>query len=275
MKQNADYDVVGQYAQDAVNGFSNSLLEGMIELVDPQNATKILDAMGGNGNLTHRLYEYCQRKNIKMPHCTLFEISQVQTEFAKTNLPSKYCDVICGDILNLTSFDKDKVLEEGGYDCVMIKSANHEIPLKDQERLYRNIFSLLKPGGYFVNLGFLFDNLDERDEMRMLARVKDKLAGMKQAEKRRHFLMRDEFYQRLEKVGFVSVQAKTSFNYRNSSKVVADNYFSKSRTALDIEYRTAHEDFHVLRKNGLIEFKKDEAISKSPGEITFAVKPPK
>jgi hypothetical protein len=157
----------------------------------------------------------------------------------------------------------------------MIKSANHEIPLKDQERLYRNIFSLLKPGGYFVNLGFLFDNLDERDEMRMLARVKDKLAGMKQAEKRRHFLMRDEFYQRLEKVGFVSVQAKTSFNYRNSSKVVADNYFSKSRTALDIEYRTAHEDFHVLRKNGLIEFKKDEAISKSPGEITFAVKPPK
>jgi phospholipid N-methyltransferase len=94
MKQNADYDVVGQYAQDAVNGFSNSLLEGMIELVDPQNATKILDAMGGNGNLTHRLYEYCQRKNIKMPHCTLFEISQVQTEFAKTNLPSKYCDVM-------------------------------------------------------------------------------------------------------------------------------------------------------------------------------------
>jgi hypothetical protein len=38
MTQNADYDVVGQYAQDEVNGFSNSLLEGMIELVDHQNA---------------------------------------------------------------------------------------------------------------------------------------------------------------------------------------------------------------------------------------------
>ena len=201
-----------------------------------------------------------------MPHCTLFEISEVQTEFAKTNLPSKYCDVICGDILKLKS------LNEGEYGCVMIKSANHEIPLEDQEKLYRNIFSLLKPGGYFVNLGFLFDNLDERDEMRMLARVKDRLAGMKQAEKRRHFLMRDEFYQRLEKVGFVSVQAKTSFNYRNSSKVVAENYFSNSPTALD-EYRAAHEDCHVLRKNGRIEFKKDEAISKSPGEITIAVKP--
>ena len=41
MKQNADYDVVGQYAQDAVNGFSNSLLEGMIELVDNSKSHKL------------------------------------------------------------------------------------------------------------------------------------------------------------------------------------------------------------------------------------------
>lgn len=154
----------------------------------------------------------------------------------------------------------------------MIKSSNHEIPLKDQEKLYRNIFSLLKPGGYFVNLGFIFDNADERDEVRILAKVKDRLAGMKQAEKRRHFIMRDEFYERLDKVGFISVQDKISFNYHISSKIVADNYFSNSPAA-DIEYRAAHEDCHVLRKNGRIEFKKDETILKLPGEVTIPVKP--
>ena len=221
-----------------------------------------------------RLREYCKNKNIKIPDCTLFEISKVQVDIAKNKLPEETCDTICGDILNLTLTSDNNTLAAEKYDRIMIKSSNHEIPLECQRILYKNIFSLLKPGGHFVNLGFLFDNLCERNEVRKLAKVKDKLANMKRAEECRHFLMRDEFYEKLEAVGFNSVQAKTSFNYRISSKIVADNYFEEaSRHALNMENQAAQARCQVLRKNGRIEFVKDETLLIFPGEITVARKP--
>jgi len=270
----ADYDIVGNYSQDDVNGLSDSLLERMIELVDPAGSENILDAMGGDGNLTLRLHEYCKNKNIKIPHCTLFEISKVQTDIAKKKLPEETCATICGDILNLTLTTGDNTLAVEKYDRIMIKSANHEIPLEHQKILYKNLFSLLKPGGYFVNLGLIFDDLRERNEVCNLVKVKDKLANMKHAEKSRHFLMRDEFYENLEAVGFNSVQAKTSFNYRVSSKIIADTYFEKaSRHAFNMENQAAQARCQILRKNGRIEFVKDETFLILPGEITVARKP--
>jgi len=48
------YDKVGVYDQDAINGFSDQMLNTMLDLVNPGHASRILDAMAGNGNLLHR-----------------------------------------------------------------------------------------------------------------------------------------------------------------------------------------------------------------------------
>ncbi len=40
--------------------------------------------------------------------------------------------------------------------------------LVQQLDLYNNIFRVLKPGGMFINLGFLFDDVEERDQFREL-----------------------------------------------------------------------------------------------------------
>src|SRR5262245_46905671 len=101
----ADYDRLGQYNQDAINGFSDELLDNMLDLVNPEQGTVILDAMAGNGNLTLRLYDYCQRYKLAVPHVTVLEYSQVQCEAARKHLAAFPVDVVWGDMLtrrNLT-----------------------------------------------------------------------------------------------------------------------------------------------------------------------------
>ena len=60
-------DKVGGYNQDAINGFSDAVLDAMLGYVDPGNASHVLDAMAGNGNLTSRLYDYCRQRGLPLP----------------------------------------------------------------------------------------------------------------------------------------------------------------------------------------------------------------
>ena len=63
----ASYDKVGVYDQDAINGFSEQTLNTMLDIINPEQASNILDAMAGNGNLTLRLYDYCKQCGITPP----------------------------------------------------------------------------------------------------------------------------------------------------------------------------------------------------------------
>src|SRR5437867_2747123 len=82
----ASYDKVGIYDQDAINGFSERMLNTMLDIVNLEQASNILDAMAGNGNLTLRLYDYCEQCGIIPPNVMLLELSRVQCEFAKMEL---------------------------------------------------------------------------------------------------------------------------------------------------------------------------------------------
>jgi SAM-dependent methyltransferase len=175
------YDTVGVYDQDAINGFSDHILTTLLELVNPGQVSHILDAMAGNGNLTARLYDYCERRGLFPPDVTMLEFSRVQCELAQAQLAETPATVVWGDILTMEDYDNDAVLPSGMFDRVMLKSGNHEIPLHQQLDLYKSLFRVLKPRGLLVNLGFLFDDGEERDQFRDIARCKDSLAGMQSA----------------------------------------------------------------------------------------------
>ena len=270
----ADYDSVGRYEQNEINGLDKQIIETLLDCVDPKNASCVLDAMGGNGNLISDLLDYCKNLNIKAPRCTLLEISQVQTKLAESKLPTDQTEIIWGDLLEFVSLKDNKPLKEQCYDCIMIKSANHEIPLSSQQTLHSNLFRLLKPGGRLINLGFIFDHHVLRDEVRILAEAKDSLAGMKNAAANRHFLMRDEYYSCLANVGFKNITKKAAFNYQIRSEIVANNYFSAaSRTALDLENQAIQAKQKNLRQHGLITFTNTGTVLTFPGEITVCEKP--
>jgi ubiquinone/menaquinone biosynthesis C-methylase UbiE len=268
------YDKVGGYDQDAINGFSDQILNTMLDIVNPGHASNILDAMAGNGNLTLRLYDYCHRHGIALPHVTLLELSHVQCEFAKMHLEATPAKVVWGDMLTMENYEDDESLPEGFFDRVMIKSGSHEIPLAEQLDLYNNIFRVLKPGGMFINLGFLFDDVEERDQFRELTRFKDNLAGLESAVHNRHFLTRDELYTRLQRAGFEDIRCAMHVSYTIRMLVAVQAYFPQSIWEhVHAEMQAQQAKAMLLRRRGRIHFQGDSSVMICPGEITVARRP--
>jgi SAM-dependent methyltransferase len=268
------YDKVGVYDQDAVNGFSEQTLTAMLDIVNPGQASHILDAMAGNGNLTLRLYDYCERRGLFPPDVTVVEFSRVQCEFAKAQLADVPAKVVWGDILSMEDLESEEPLPKNFFDKVMIKSGNHEIPLSQQLDLYKNIFHTLKPGGTFVNLGFLFDDVEERDQFRELTRFKDSLAGLKSAVHNRHFLTRDELYTQLQQAGFVDIRCGMHVSYTIRMLVAVQAYFPQSLWEhVHAEIQAQQAKAMILRRKGRIHFQGDSSVMFCPGEITVARRP--
>ena len=268
------YDTVGVYDQDAINGFSDAILTTLLDLVNPGSVSHILDAMAGNGNLTARLYDYCERRELFPPDVTMLEFSRVQCELATAQLADTPTKVVWGDILTMEDYDTKAILPDRTFDRVILKSGNHEIPLHQQRDLYQSVFRVLKPLGLFVNLGFLFDDVTERDQFRDIARCKDSLAGMQSAVDNRHFLTRDELYTRLQQAGFVDIRCGLPVHYTIHSQIVTDAYFSgHQRDDMHAAFQAQQAKAMHLRRNGRIHFQGDSSTMILPGEITLARRP--
>ena len=265
------YDKVGVYDQDAINGFSDQMLNSMLDIVNPGHASRILDAMAGNGNLTSRLYDYCERRGLFPPDVMVLEFSRVQCEFAKAQLVDVPAKVVWGDVLTMEDLESEEPLPKNFFDKVMIKSGNHEIPLSQQLDLYNSIFHVLKPGGMFINLGFLFDDVEERNEFREIASCKDSLAGLHSAVKNRHFLTRDELYTRLQQAGFVDIRCGMHVQYTIRSLVVTHAYFPEHKWEyMHAEFQAQQAKAMLLRRKGRIHFQGESSTMIVPGEITIA-----
>jgi SAM-dependent methyltransferase len=227
--------------------------------------------LAGNGNLASRLYDYCEQRGIIPPDVVVLEFSRVQCQFAKERLADTPAKVVWGDILTMEDYEHEELLPNSVFDRVMIKSGNHEIPLAKQLDLYDSIFRVLKPGGVFINLGFLFDDVEERDQFREFARCKDSLAGLHSAVKNRHFLTRDELYTRLQQAGFVDVQCKMHVPYIFRTLVLAQAYFPKDEWEhVHAEFQAQQAKAMILRRKGRIHFQGDTSTMVIPGEITIA-----
>ena len=273
-KAQAAYDIVGQYKQDRINGFDEHFLTSFVKMIDLENAENVLDAMGGDGNLTRRMLDYCVNHKIEIPFITLLEYSSVQTELARASIDSEQVAIVNGDILSMTDLNSGEKLPENYFDRVVIKSGNHEIPLAQQQSLYHSVFRGLKPGGLFINLGFLFHNVQERDEFAEITKVKDRLIGATDAVANRYFLMHDELYNFLDLAGFKETQTHSCFEYVIHSEIVEKEYFSKPKlNNAMVKLRAAQERATTLRKHGRVLLEVNRSTMRLPGEITIALKP--
>ncbi|MBL7554211.1 MAG: methyltransferase domain-containing protein [Bdellovibrionaceae bacterium] len=267
-----DYDVVGNYSQDEVNGFSHDVIPTLINAVIDFYPKTMLDCMAGDGNLGQRCLETFLERGVPTPELQLLEFSRVQSEIAKARLAAWDTQVWTGDVLSMKSHDGEPLFAENTFDCIMIKSANHEIPRESQVQMYSQLLRILKPGGMFINLGFAFEDENARDEVRHLAQCKDSLAGLHGAAANRYFLMKDEFYGFLRNAGFTNIRSLKTFNYNISADRVGKNYFPTDRVKYQAFKNAVASSTH-LRENGFIETKGSDVAFLARGEITIAFKP--
>ena len=268
-QKGAAFDVPGRYDQNAINGFDESLITKMFDRSDIIESNQVMDAMAGNGNLSLSLYNYFKKFNTEAPSVTAYELSEVQANLAKASLEEYGAKVVQGDIFDLR---QKKEVPSAFFDHVMLKSANHEIPLSRQAELYDNLRHSIKPGGKFVNLGMLFEDPLERDESREMGRVKDTVSGMHQAVKNRHFLTRQEFDASLKEAGFSKIQHLDAFDYRINSKILARYYF-KTKEAEELYHQQAIRSEVLRERQRIILGEEGESLFKIPGKITLAYRP--
>ncbi len=268
------YDIVGKYNQDRINGFDEDFLESLVKLLDLENAENVLDAMAGDGNLTRGIINYCSCRNIELPSITLLEYSSVQTELARASIDSERVSIFNGDVLSMMDLESGEKLPTNYFDRVVIKSGNHEIRAEKQYHLYDSVFEVLKPGGVFINLGFLFNDVQERDEFAQITKVKDNLMGAADAVANRYFLMREELYGFLNSVGFKEAKGHKTFEYVIRSEIFEKEYFSNLKPNAAIELRAAQEQARTLRNHRRILLDANSSVMRIPGEITIAIKPP-
>jgi SAM-dependent methyltransferase len=218
------YDTVNpSYDQDAVNGFTEVMLDHFVDLIDPQPGQCILDAMAGNGNLTLRLWAWCQRQGRAMPDVACVDASPVhcaaaRTAFLHADLP-RCVTVWTQDICHLAD-----LVRPGSVDTVMLKSGTHEIARECQPSLYDNIRCVLVPGGRFVTLGLLFDDPSHRAYALHLRRLKNCLAGMSTAATdTTYFPLREEWEAWLREVD-LPIEYQEPIAYQIRSQTLATAY---------------------------------------------------
>lgn len=267
-----DYDVVGNYSQDEVNGFATDVIPALVNAVIDFNPKNILDCMAGDGNLTLRCLKGYYERGINPPDMELLEFSRVQSEIARKHLTSLNVNVWTGDVLGMRTHEGVPLFAENYFECIMIKSANHEIPLELQEQMYSQLFRLLKPGGMFINLGFAFQDEKARNEVRQLAHCKDSLAGLKGAASNRYFLMQSELYGFLNDVGFKDINSIKDFTYNISADRVGKNYFPSEKMKYEA-FKNAVVSSAYLHQSGLLHHTGRDVAFLSRGEITVAFKP--
>lgn len=268
-----DFDLVGRYSQDEVNGFAEDTVLSLVHAIVQRKPERVLDCMAGDGNLALRCLQAFARERSAIPQIDILEYSQVQSEIARKQLEPFGVRVWNGDVLTMKDLKSGvDLFPDNEFDCVVIKSANHEIPLNSQKQLCAQIYRILKPGGVFFNLGFLFDHPGARDDVRRLAHCKDSLAGFQGAVSNRHFLLREEFYQCLWTVGFKEVQPLRSVTYNISAGRVAKNYFPGDVEKFNV-FKDAILNCQSLHELGFIEEKNDDVSFIAEGEITMIQKP--
>lgn len=271
----ADFDRVGSYRQDRINGFSESLILSLLDHARIEDGQRVLEAMSGDGNLAAALLRYCDERALRPPQLSLLDASRLQSAHAKARLLGRAAEVFVGNAVTMTREPDGSPLPSNLFHRVLVKSGNHEIPDEEQGALYRSIFRVLRPGGIFVNLGFLFDDEEERSEFRQIARTKDALAGLDFAVRRRHFLTREELYSRLELAGFTEIRCARHCEYTIRSEAVLEEYFRDGeRDKSDLAHQAAQLAARTLRARGRVLFEGGRSIMRIPGEITVAHKPP-
>lgn len=223
---------------EKVHQITNEQITALLEAVDLKSGQKVLDGCCGYGSVTKWLLNDINKHIVSNCNFFLFDDSLVQIERAKDNLNEysglKY-DV--GDIKSLP-------YEDNFFDTVIIKMGLHENPKESQEKIAREVFRVLKPGGKFVVWELYLNNLTQ-PIFQSFIHKKDELAGFDTLTQKRYFPRADEIMSSITSSGFENFIEHYIFNPVLETKVRLSELISR-----EIKERGLVESNEELKRLG-------------------------
>ena len=97
------------------------------------------------------------------------------------------------------------------FDCVILKSSMHEIPLEKSSELHSIVFNLLNPEGWFIDWDVHMPT--EKDSNRLIrwVNIKDNIAGLVDLVKNRNIYTEDFIVEQLKQIGFKKLRLHIAF----------------------------------------------------------------
>ena len=195
--------------------------EAMAKAINPKPRERILDAFCGYGAVGKN----CLAKEPKID-LWLNDESKVQIKRAKENLPNVQANHFILAHFQDVSFQKEY------FDKVVIKMGLHEVPKKEQVKVAKKVFQILKPNGKFIVWDIML-NKDNQTLFQDVIRKKDELAGFDMLTRERYFFREDEFLETIKKAGFSKIKEFHTISYRFSSRKMLESELHNDKKLLD------------------------------------------
>lgn len=222
MQNRKDFRAVNpKYDQDWVNGVNEAEYEALFQFLKDKNISSVLDLAGGSGKLTRILIE-------RGYDVVLFDVADNMVEEAyESGVPKDRA--IVGDIF---SYDFGRK-----FDCIILKSAMHEIPLEKSSDLHSVIYGNLNSGGWFVDWDVHTPTDDDASWLKKWVNLKDTVAGLDDLVTNRHLYSEGFIVRGLEKTGFKNINIVHRFFYTLSISKMSKMYWhddvTKTKTFFD------------------------------------------
>lgn len=217
--------------------------KALVKAIDPQPGEAILEGCAGYADVSQHIIEATEDFDEK-PEIYILDESPVQIARARKELGTLPDDhVLIGDV-------RETGLPGNKFDKTIIKMGVHELPQREQSKVFAEMNRVLKPGGRFIIWELSLDQ-DTQKVFQDVIRKKDELAGFDLLVANRYFQRHDELEKLFEEAGFEDVKDEHHIRYVFNPKGRIDELVSKERLQMKSEKGDlSSEDEEALHRLG-------------------------
>ena len=200
--QQSDYET-RDVDYSLIHGETKEVFSKFVEALHLKTDSKLLDLGGGYGSVLVSILENNPQLSFNY---NLLDSSLLQLKKAKKHIDNFLKQKENKVTINYIHQNASKMnLPDNLYDVIVCKMFIHEVPLHKKEKIFKKIYSVLKPGGHVI---FWNPDLNENDHSfyKNTIRKKDELAKFNNLVKNRHFLLNSELVAHLETAGFSDIE---------------------------------------------------------------------
>lgn len=236
---------------EKIHSIDEKDFEALVSIVSPQNGEVVLDACCGYGSVSKNLDQTIKKNNLDTK-IVLLDSSDLQIQRAKENLGEENFEFVHSDA-------RETPFPENYFDTVVNKMGLHEVGKEDQEKMLKEFYRIIKPGGKIVIWELALDN-ETQPLFSKIIMKKDELAGFDSLVRNRHFPKKEETISLLTEVGFQDAKVehdvfptlsirnrKEEFVSADRLKVLQEKGFLEESDEIELE-KLAEEKIQKLRQ---------------------------